>query len=157
MPWKECSCSSKYEVNHLGQVRNKHTGKVLKPYTCGGYHSVDIGHRDVTVYVHRLVAEAFLPIVDGCNEVNHKDGNKHNNMLDNLEWSNRVANLKHAVEHGLQPVGEHHPRAKLSDEDVASIRRLKKQGKPAKEIATKYNITARYVHILINNRMRKVK
>ena len=46
-------------------------------------------------FIHRLVAEAFLPKIQGKDFVNHKDGNKQNNELGNLEWCNRSENMKH--------------------------------------------------------------
>lgn len=54
-------------------------------------------------YTHRLVAEAFLPNPDHLPEVNHKDGNKLNNAVANLEWTNRSQNMLHAYSAGLRP------------------------------------------------------
>ena len=54
-------------------------------------------------YTHRLVAEAFIPNPDCLPEVNHKDGNKQNNAVSNLEWTNRSRNMRHAYRPGLRP------------------------------------------------------
>ena len=54
-------------------------------------------------YMHRLVAEAFIPNPDHLREVNHKDGNKLNNAVSNLEWVSRSQNMKHSYETGLRP------------------------------------------------------
>lgn len=54
-------------------------------------------------YTHRLVAEAFIPNPDHLPEVNHKDGNKLNNAVSNLEWTNRSSNMRHAYHTGLRP------------------------------------------------------
>lgn len=54
-------------------------------------------------YTHRLVAEAFIPNPDHMPEVNHKDGNKQNNAVSNLEWTNRSRNMRHAYRTGLRP------------------------------------------------------
>lgn len=54
-------------------------------------------------YMHRLVAEAFLPNPDYLPEVNHKDGCKLNNTVSNLEWVNRSQNMRHAYQNGLRP------------------------------------------------------
>ena len=54
-------------------------------------------------YTHRLVAEAFIPNPERLREVNHKDGNKQNNAVSNLEWTNRRQNMIHAYSTGLRP------------------------------------------------------
>jgi hypothetical protein len=54
-------------------------------------------------YMHRLVAEAFIPNPNRLREVNHKDGNKLNNAVSNLEWVSRSQNMKHSYETGLRP------------------------------------------------------
>ena len=54
-------------------------------------------------YVHRLVAEAFIPNPDHLPEVNHKDGCKQNNAVSNPEWVNRSQNMRHAYRNGLRP------------------------------------------------------
>lgn len=47
------------------------------------------------IYIHRLVAEAYIPNPNNYNQVNHKDLNKHNNNLDNLEWWSEAMNMQH--------------------------------------------------------------
>lgn len=98
-----------YEVSNTGKVRsNNYLGhgatRELKAWDNGGYDRVTlhVAGRKKNFLVHRLVAEAFLPNDDGKPEVNHKDGNKHNNGADNLEWSTRKENLTHAAETGLR-------------------------------------------------------
>lgn len=56
----------------------------------------------VSRYLHRLIAEAFIPNPDHLCEVNHKDGNKTNNTVQNLEWVTRSRNIKHAYDTGLR-------------------------------------------------------
>lgn len=74
--------------------------------------------------VHRLVAMAFLPNPKNLPQVNHKDGNKGNNVVENLEWCDNAHNQKHAAAHGLHvyPCGEAHAMAVLNEEDVRKIK-----------------------------------
>lgn len=104
-----------YEVSDLGRVRSidrkvtyadgrvyYYTGQLRKNHLdTNGYESVGLGLHG-RFRVHRLVAEAFMPIhpVDK-DEVNHKDGNKLNNQLTNLEWATSSENKRHAIETGL--------------------------------------------------------
>lgn len=78
--------------------------RLLKPFTdCNSYHTVTLCREGSrwAASVHRLVAEAFCPKPEGCNEVNHRDGVKQNNAYTNLEWTTHQANCAHAVEVGL--------------------------------------------------------
>lgn len=67
-----------------------------------GYRKVLTRER-VKVYVHRLVAEAFIPNPDNLPEVNHIDGNRSNNAVHNLEWVSHADNMRHAYATGLNP------------------------------------------------------
>lgn len=76
-------------------------GVVLAPGRCRGYLIVNLSPVG-TIAVHILVARAFvLGLTEELNEVNHRDGDKHNNAANNLEWTTRRGNLTHAVETGL--------------------------------------------------------
>lgn len=88
--------NGKYQVSSFGNVRNINTGHILKPqlsrsntFGQGKYYKVVLwkSKYDGKNYpVHRLVAETFIPNPDGLPVVNHKDCNKFNNKVDNLEW-----------------------------------------------------------------------
>ena len=79
-----------------------------------------------TEKVHRLVLSAFVPQPKGKDQVNHIDGNKKNNNLNNLEWVTGKENMQHSFAMGLEKgrKGEEHNMAKLSNEDVLTIRKL---------------------------------
>lgn len=83
--WKLIDEFPDYEVSTLGEVRNRTTMQVLRQVKSGGYMQVIIEGK-YRRYVHRLVATAFIPNDDNLPQVNHKDENKTNNNVDNLEW-----------------------------------------------------------------------
>lgn len=104
-----------YKVSNFGNVlslnfgpkNNGLSGKtrlLRKSKSSSGYYHVQLYRDGVssTKLVHILVASAFISNPDKKPEVNHKDGNKENNTVDNLEWVSRKDNLKHAVETGLK-------------------------------------------------------
>ena len=100
--WK--SIDDRYSISNLGNVKSNYAGKerFLKPYkdSCG-YLKVDLrnGGNRKTMMVHRLVAIAFIPNLDPENlkEVNHKDENKENNCVENLEWCNTKYNCNYGT------------------------------------------------------------
>lgn len=100
---------NRYEISNTGKIRSlnyKRTGKTRELIPAPdpkGYLKtmILIAGRYKTVKIHRLVAEAFIPNPENKPQVNHKDGNKENNAVDNLEWVTNIVNAHHAIEHGL--------------------------------------------------------
>ena len=110
-----------YEITREGQVVNKHTGKVLKPQPNDkGYGRVCIGKK--FYFVHRLVAELYVPNPEGKPQVNHINGDKTDNRSDNLEWVTNKENRSHAVKSKLHLQGEDCPWSRLTENDVRYIR-----------------------------------
>lgn len=74
--------------------------------------------------IHRLLALAFIPNPENKREVNHKDGNKHNNAIDNLEWATSSENRQHAFDTGLKKMAhsENSHRAKFTNDQVREMR-----------------------------------
>ena len=94
------------EVSNMGRVRSllRGTPRVLKTQVDNkGYHRirVTIEREKMSYKVHREVAKAFIPNPANLPQVNHKDGNKDNNSVDNLEWITNIDNAHHAIAHGL--------------------------------------------------------
>lgn len=97
-----------YEVSNLGRVKGLERqgnwrDNILTQCMIGNYVKVSltVNGKSQNKLVHRLVAQAFIPNPENKPEVNHKDGNKLNNCLDNLEWVTKSENIKHAYRTGL--------------------------------------------------------
>lgn len=106
--WKPISgFEGLYEISSYGRVKSFKvypSGKILKPSPdSNGYLRLSLSKdgKKSDATVHRLVAEAFLPRIDGKTCVNHIDGDKANNQLDNLEWCTYRENAQHALMTGL--------------------------------------------------------
>ena len=96
-----------YQISNFGRIRNYRTKKVLKNYISPeGYICNSLRHskeeRTHTVRVHRLIAEAFIPNPNNYPIINHIDGNKQNNNIENLEWCTAQHNIQHSFDNRLQ-------------------------------------------------------
>ena len=120
--WKDIiGYNGKYQVSNFGNVRSTdryyrqdngkgfesehlYKGKMLKPfYTERGYKRIGLSQKGKVKYytIHKLVAMAFISNPNNLPQVNHKDGNKENNKVDNLEWCDSIYNNRHARIMGL--------------------------------------------------------
>lgn len=155
----------KYLVDEFGNVytvRRRGTSGGILPQrkNSTGYMRVDLqrGKTKHSVFVHRLVADAFIPKIDGKNVVNHKDGNKLNNHVSNLEWCTHAENIQHAYANGLvgdlhHACGEKHHGSKLSDDDVISIyKEYRATHKSSLKIAKQYEVSKRTVLKIVNGK-----
>lgn len=126
-----------YEVSPEGFVKNLRTGRVLKTdVNRSGHHRVTMSVDGVVKrqYLHRLVAEKFVPNPDNKPFVNHVDGDKSNNRFTNLEWVTCQENTEHAFNMGLRKSGQDSYQAKLSTEVVVRVCELLVLGMRRKEI-----------------------
>lgn len=100
-----------YEVSDDGRVRNIDTKRELKKQFGNGYWhcTIQINKHPKRCRIHRLVALAFIPNPDSKPFVNHKDGDRTNNSVENLEWVTPSENTRHAVEKGLFQSGRNRP------------------------------------------------
>ena len=121
-----------YEVSINGQVRRvgggrgAHVGRLLKHAAhASGYHIVSLwaGNKGKSFLVHRLVFHAFVGVIERGKEINHRNGDKTDNNIANLELVTRRENIHHAIQIGLMRVsGTNNPQAKTTPETVRAIR-----------------------------------
>ena len=107
--WKEIKdFEGRYMISNYGNVksltRNGTLGGAIKIVEKHNYLRVRLWKNKVvkTLFVHRLVAQAFIPNPLSKQQINHKDGNKKNNHVDNLEWCSASENMEHAYKNGLR-------------------------------------------------------
>ena len=138
-----------FSISSNGELRNNKTGRILKPSTNkSGYYVFVVrlyqkGNISGIV-AHKAVANAFIDNPNGFSQINHKDGNKKNNAVENLEWCTPKQNSDHAVKNNLHTFeyceGELCNLSKLKKEDVLEIRTLYKSKKHSqKQLAKKFN------------------
>ena len=131
--WK--AIDNRYAISSLGRlvtfasnsrtVFNYLNPKIMKPALNQGYLKTVVNGK--TVKIHRLVAIHFIPNPNNYPQINHKNGIKHDNTVENLEWCTSIENSKHALEIGLTKIqyGSETPNSKLTEKDVIEIRRLR--------------------------------
>ena len=97
-----------YEISNLGRIRNKITGKILKPSIKNGYYYLILCKDKIQKhhYIHRLVASTFIPNPNNYSQVNHIDENKLNNNVDTLEWCTSKYNTNYSVHKRSNPVNQ---------------------------------------------------
>lgn len=167
--WKDIvDYEGRYQISNLGNVKSlpKINGlyirkeKILTPKKKKtGYLFVALSKdKDIKYFhIHRLVAQHFLPLSEKI-FVNHKDGNKSNNHVSNLEWVTGLENIKHAWENDLMKshLAEKHFNAILNNEQVRKIKLLLSNGELTQlEISKIFNITEKHLNKIATGRIWK--
>ena len=159
-----------YEISNLGRVRSiprnenirfssrKHT-RILKLYKNINKRGKATGYRVVLCknnktkkfMVHRLVALAFIDNIHNYSFINHINGIKDDNRVENLEWCTSVENLNHALDNNLRimPNGEKHHKSKLTEVQVLEIRNSHLS---QKELTILYNVKQPLISAIINRK-----
>lgn len=160
--WKiisEGGFRTKYEVSSMGRIRSVGRvsildgrlipGKIIRQHhrrkDSTQYLTVSVGSK--TYAAHRLIAAAFIPNPENKPEINHKNGIKHDNRVENLEWCTRLENVRHAKATGLWDL-------KIKDSDVLFIREnFKSLGKH--KLAAMFNVDPTYIYAVATHKEKK--
>jgi len=147
-----------YSISNRGQVRrdkpecNTFPGRIMKQSKNERYARVTLTKNGFQKLfsVHRLVAIAYLGKPPKGKQVNHKDTNKRNNYLSNLEYLTPKENSLHSLKNGCQPIGSKVYNAKLTEEQVINIRKLYSQGNFSQQkLANLFNVSQVLISIII--------
>ena len=154
-----------YQVSNIGKIISlPRNGTILKKKKLKnilnnrGYLCVNLSKNNIQKKnaIHRLVAETFIPNPDNLSQVNHKDGNKQNNCVENLEWCTCKENIQHARKTGLlNDYGSKNKLSKFTDEQIKFNRKKyikndKKYG--CTSLARKFNVSKSTISYIINNK-----
>ena len=149
-----------YHIDENGNIYSPNTdwNKMFQRTDENGYKNIYLYLKDGTrkyFKVHRLILNTFKPIENSENfQVNHINGIKNDNRLENLEWCTRSENLLHAFDTGLEdkPIGEKNPNHKLSEKEVIEICKMIKNKTPISIIASNYGVTKGTISHIKNKR-----
>ena len=146
-------CKGVYIISNLGNIKRKQSVFNKNQYLSNtGYKftTLKIKGKTRSLFIHRLVAKAFIANPENKPQVNHIDGNKTNNHYKNLEWCTRLENIHHGINTGLTK-----GKTAISSKCVLNVRRLYKTGDYTyRDLSKKFNISMGSVHNIINNKTR---
>jgi len=147
---------SQYAVSSLGTVRNIKRNRNLAAVDIRGYRRVSLCLNGVITgeTIHKIVCLAFLGPRPENHDINHKNGIRHDNRIENLEYCSRLENILHARDSLGRYIGEKHAQAKLTNEDVLEIKRLCRSGFNHSQVARFCGVTPTHISCIVRNKAR---
>lgn len=146
-----------YQISNLGRFKSfkYKQARILRKGDAMGYEIIRLfnNKKIYTLKVHRLVASHFIENQDNKPEVNHKNGNKKDNTVFNLEWVTKSENIRHAISTGLRSVkiGESHGYSKLNEDQAKKIKyELNHLGNS--ELAKLFNVNRATIYMVKQNK-----
>lgn len=142
-----------YKVSSLGRLKSlKRSPKILTPYVVtGGYigHKLCKDGKERSYRFHRIVASAFLDNPNNLPEVNHKNGIKTDNRVENIEWCSRLENARHATKNDLRT-------SSLKYKEANEIRvKYKREKRSQKDIGIEYSVGQDEISRIVNYKIYK--
>lgn len=166
--WKIIEDYPDYMVSNKGRVKSM--ARIVNYSNGGGEHLLEdiimkgrinnMGYWQISLFknkkpktktIHRLMGIAFVPNPKNNPEINHINGIKHDNRIENLEWTTRSGNATHACKIGLMGKEETHPMATINNGEVLAIKQLLRYSKISKVKIGEMFGTSNYVIDKINN------
>lgn len=150
-----------YFVSNYGRI--KHNEKILscsihKDHYIFSTYRGKVTNELIQRPVHRIVAEAFIPNPENKPYINHKDGNKMNNLMTNLEWCTASENVKHAHDNNMAPKGLSHYTGKFSKEERDKIKeRFDNENISKRKLAEEYGVSHTCINDILNDKYKYIK